>query len=784
MSPAVGLAMAGLAGGGEVAVSDDGAGVAAALVARLQQGGYRAKVIHSEEELTEQTRIVIALNGLRAGNAETYNDICRDVFRLARAFAPRAAAGNCIFVSVQDCGGDFGLSGNERALLGSLAGLIKTAAQEWPKASLKTIDLARAGHDSDTSAGLIEAELFQGGPDIEVGLHKDGVRTTLRSQREPISKEAPTTAVLPDNTVVVCSGGARGVTAATMIALAQAQPTRFALLGRTPLQDEPEACRGVTGDAALKRALLAAARARGEMVKPAQLGRQVARVLAQREIRNTIKHIQQTGGDALYLAVDVTDTASLAAALSTVRERWGSIDVAVHGAGVGAVKLIAEKTDQQFERVWSTKVAGFSALLKATATDTLKALILFSSVAARSGNVGQCDYAMANEALNKLAALEARRRGPGCVVKSLNWGPWEAGMVTPSLKAYFEQHGVALIPLARGGEMLLEELSVPSITPGSGTPRIEIVLGGPPQHAAIADSGAAVDIDGDKQAVPLQALDVFIDRTTHPYLLDHCIDGVVVLPVVMALEWFSRAAVAFAPGTQLVAVEQLRVFRGVRLNGFAGAGHWLRITIKPSEKTIHVTNESRYDVLLIDALDPRVRHYGATVVLQTRAAAESAANNEQDASTRAAAPAASTVVPVTELTPLTRPVYGGSLFHGPAFQVIQGKVLTATAGASANMVGVRAMNWRDDGWHNDVALLDGGLQLALLWSEQCLGGRALPTTVGAYRRYVAGTIDGPVRCQLRGAAQDDMMAVSHIVFIDQQGRLIAELEGVETHKRA
>ena len=27
---------------------------------------------------------------------------------------------------------------------------------------------------------------------------------------------------------------------------------------------------------------------------------------------------------------------------------------------------------------------------------------------------------------------------PGCTVRSLGWGPWDGGMVTPGLKAHFE----------------------------------------------------------------------------------------------------------------------------------------------------------------------------------------------------------------------------------------------------------------------------------------------------------------------------------------------------------
>jgi hypothetical protein len=98
-------------------------------------------------------------------------------------------------------------------------------------------------------------------------------------------------------------------------------------------------------------------------------------------------------------------------------------------------------------------------LLAATAKDPLTAICLFSSVAARSGNLGQCDYAMANEVLNLVACTERARRGTSCVVRAIGWGPWEGGMVTPSLKSHFEQMGVALIPLAIGAQRFVDEIT-------------------------------------------------------------------------------------------------------------------------------------------------------------------------------------------------------------------------------------------------------------------------------------------------------------------------------------
>src|SRR5205823_574264 len=140
-----------------------------------------------------------------------------------------------------------------------------------------------------------------------------------------------------------------------------------------------------------------------------------------------------------------------------VRQEFGPVRGLIHGAGVLADARIEDKSGEQFDRVYGTKVAGLRALLAAVAPEDLRALVLFSSSTGRFGRTGQVDYAVANEVLNKVARQQARRL-PGCRVVSVNWGPWDGGMVTPALKKLFEQEGIGVIPLAEGARYLVQEL--------------------------------------------------------------------------------------------------------------------------------------------------------------------------------------------------------------------------------------------------------------------------------------------------------------------------------------
>ncbi len=450
-----GSALAGFASG-PVTITDDGGGVADALAARLRDRGTAATVV---SEMPEGARQVILLEGLGDVNSLDHAvALQRKAFRSARRIAAAMERDGGLFVVVQDTGGHFGLRGSDpdRAWVGGLAALARTAAREWPGAAVKAIDCERGGRDATALADAILAELDTGGPTLDVGLGKTGARVTLEDVESPAT---PGELPFPDGGVLVVTGGARGITAAAVRAVG-AWRTKLVLLGRTTLEPESGEVAGAADEAALLRLL-----ARPGSL-PAQAKAEADAVLAAREVRRTLADLAELGAEARYLPIDVTDRAALGAALDGVRQDWGPITGIVHGAGVLADRRIADKTDAQFDAVFDTKVDGLRALLEATVTDPLRLIIGFGSVVARFGNVGQCDYAMANETVSHVLVSEAARR-PGCLVRCLLWGPWAGGMVTESMASHFREGGVALIPLSAGADAFCAELATgPATEPG------------------------------------------------------------------------------------------------------------------------------------------------------------------------------------------------------------------------------------------------------------------------------------------------------------------------------
>jgi len=737
-APPMGLSGGHLPGKARVAVTGDGTALSRLLVEELNIRGVNAELV---VEVPADATGLIVLEGLAPiDDTEQAANLNREAFQAVRSFDAAGRNGG-LLVTVQDTGGKFGLGGGElgdRAWLAGMAALARTASLEWTVGHARAIDLERGERSDQELAELLADELLTGGPELEVGLTADGRRWTLTDQPAPLGDGDEQGINLGADDVIVVTGGARGVTAACVIAVALQTKARFALLGRTKLTPEPACVATATDDATIKRALLTDARSRGVKVTPAELGWQARHILAGREVRETLSAVKATGGDARYISTDVTDRDAIDAALEAVRTTWGPVTGLVHGAGVLADKKIGEKSDSDFDKVFRTKVQSLQALLDATADEPLKLLCLFSSIAARSGNQGQADYAMANEVLNKVARAETLRRGPGCRVASMGWGPWEGGMVTPALKARFESLGVPLIPLNRGCQMLVDEVFGHSKHP-------EVVLGGRPKPLREIGEGVL--------EVPLR-----INAETHPYLADHSVEGVPVVPVVLVLEWFHRLAKAFRPDLTLETIQDLKVLKGIQVPDFQGEGLKLMLRCK------QLSNGDGALLALELRGDGDRPHYSATAEL-----------TRHDLS---AAP----VAPTLELDAWgDRQVYGGTLFHGPDFQVIRKLEGVSAEGIAGELDGLLERGWSHEPWHTDPAALDGGLQLALLWTEAVLGGRSLPTSVEAVHTYTTGPAEGPLRCVLTARETGRSKAKADVLLVDSAGKTVASLIGVETH---
>ena len=80
-----------------------------------------------------------------------------------------------------------------------------------------------------------------------------------------------------------------------------------------------------------------------------------------------------------------------------------------------------------------------------------------------------------------------------------------------------------------------------------------------------------------------------------------------------------------------------------------------------------------------------------------------------------------------------------------------------------------------------VAMLDGGLQLALLWERKRSGLASLPTQLGHMKWNMPTKVEGPILCDLILKKATNLASTWSIVFTDVEKKIIATMEDVNIH---
>lgn len=407
--------------------------------------------VSSGDELTAaQTLCTWGLNFIK----EMLDDLCSSPL-----------PGGAWLINVTPLGGKFGLEGDRPVLAAAgMPGMIKTLAREHSVLRVKNLDVDPTLAAEELAPRLVREGALDGPPEeesrrrgVEIGLTRGG-RWCLELRSAPLPVKRGPLPLGPES-VVLIAGGAQGVTASVTKALAAEARCHLVVVGLSAMPAlEPAELAGLERTE-LRQLLIAKARAAGKTVVPGDVERQINRVLKDRQIRATLQACEAVGARIEYHQMDVRDDERFGALIDDVYGRLGRIDGVVHGVGVIEDRLLAEKSPESFSRVFATKVSSALTLARKLRPEGLKFVTFFSSVTARFGNPGQADYASANEYLNKLAC-ELGRRWPARVV-SINWGPWEGGMVaepTRDLRGMYARIGIELISLADGAEACLAEL--------------------------------------------------------------------------------------------------------------------------------------------------------------------------------------------------------------------------------------------------------------------------------------------------------------------------------------
>lgn len=251
----------------------------------------------------------------------------------------------------------------------ALSGFLKTLTQEYPRlrGRLLHMDEETVGHYSTFAKAIISTLL-----------ETERYVRFLKQERfiqafEPISLPDSGIKSFRKNGVYFITGGASGLGWLIARYLISTYQARLVLMGRSALSSEQQA------------------------------------------------QMTELSSDILYERGDVSNREDVERALNRCREQFGKIQGIIHCAGVIHDSLLLKKSKKEVEQVFAPKILGTLHLDELTRKDNLEFFLLFSSISALFGNIGQSDYSYANGFLDHFAEERQAK------MISIDWPPWDVG---------------------------------------------------------------------------------------------------------------------------------------------------------------------------------------------------------------------------------------------------------------------------------------------------------------------------------------------------------------------
>ncbi|MCL4561262.1 MAG: KR domain-containing protein [Chloroflexi bacterium] len=553
----------------------------------------------------------------------------------------------------------------------------------------------------------------------------------------------------PDSVVLV-TGGARGITAQCVIELAKFAHCKFILLGRSSIAEpEPAWASTCRDETEIKRHIMNDLTANGEKPTPMAVQKIYRRIQSTNEIKHTLEAVQAAGGQAQYLSADVSDLDGLQQ-LAPVVAKLGPITGIIHGAGSLADKLIEKKTGSDFDTVLSPKVDGLENLVTCVPPGQLDFLILFSSIVGFFGNVGQADYAIANEILNKSAYL-LKKYHPACHVVSIDWGPWDGGMVTPELKKAFTERNIQVIPMEAGTRLLVNELT------SGNNQSVQVVVGSQPVVMAS-------ELSGELKTFRIRRK---LKLEDNPFLYDHVIGDHPVLPATCAALWIVNSCEQMYPGYTFLSLENFKVLKGIVFEDNTSKDYVLDL------KEVYKNGSVKFDAV-IWSQNQKGRtfyHYSLQVTLVRK------------------------LPEIPHIEPLdvvyANPVKGaeevdlyhnGTLFHGPSFQGVE-RVLSLDSNKLTMQCYLPQVEEHTQGQFPvqtaNPYIYDTIVQCLLIWAQAYYQAPCLPSSLDKFEQFRPVPFNTRFYVSMEVVSQSETSVVGDILVQDEQGQLFVRITGLE-----
>lgn len=170
-----------------------------------------------------------------------------------------------------------------------------------------------------------------------------------------------------------------------------------------------------------------------------------------------VRTIEEAGGKAAAIQCNISDFEAAKEFFANVVKEYGKIDILVNNAGITKDNLMMKMSEEEFQSVIQTNLAGTFHGVKFVTRPMMKQrqgrIINIASVSGVIGNIGQANYSASKAGvigLTKAAAKELASRN--ITVNAVAPG-FVATEMTDVLSDSVKEAAVATIPLGRFGEV-------------------------------------------------------------------------------------------------------------------------------------------------------------------------------------------------------------------------------------------------------------------------------------------------------------------------------------------
>ncbi|MBS0536822.1 MAG: SDR family NAD(P)-dependent oxidoreductase [Proteobacteria bacterium] len=381
----------------------------------------------------------------------------------------------------------------------------RSMAQESRFASVQVVQRAKGLIASD-----VLPHLGTNGPGFtECRLDASGRRFAPRFM--PMTEQPRPAQPIDAGDVVVVTGGSSGIGAECALRLMQCTGAAVALIGRRSADDDG--------------------------------------------VRQTLERAARMGARCLYRQADVADAAALRAAFTDIARESGSVTVLLHAAGRNYPCAFDKLTVDELRATLAPKTQGLRNAL--AAAPRLRRVIVFGSIIGRLGLEGEAHYALANAQAAQTVEQWARTRD-GARGLAIEWSAW-AGLGMGERLGTIERladRGVTALNV----DDALDEFERLVRDDAEGTIAVCGRFGASSHASAEASTLPALRFVG-QPLIYYPGTELVVETrlaaARDPYLADHRLDDLAVLPGVIGLEAMAQVAGALAARLEPSAIDNI-----------------------------------------------------------------------------------------------------------------------------------------------------------------------------------------------------------------------------------